>query len=129
VHYWATWCATCVAEIHKFDTLAPRLKKEDIEFLLIAVNDSRDSLLEFQQLGRTHLPFFVDVKDAHQTELGLRGLPVTVLLTRTGDIIPFEDPEYHNRVTKLRGSRKWLMPGVEQIFARAVEGYEAGLVW
>ncbi len=124
IHYWATWCATCVAEIQNFDTLAPRLKKVGIELLLIVVSDSPDNVRDFRHLGRSRLPFYTDLQNSHRNALELRGLPVTVLMSRTGDLIPFEDPAYRNKVTKLRGVRDWQMPGIEKIFESAIQRYE-----
>lgn len=124
IHYWATWCATCVAEIQNFDTLAPRLKKVGIELLLIAVSDTPDNVRDFRHLGRSTLPFYTDLQSSHRNALELRGLPVTVLMSRTGDLIPFEDPVYRNKVTKLRGARDWQRPGIEKIFESAIQGYE-----
>lgn len=124
IHYWATWCATCVAEIQNFDILAPRLKKVGIELLLIAVSDSTDNVKEFGLLGRSRLPFYVDLNNSHRDALGLRGLPVTVLMSRTGDLIPFEDPIYRNKVTKLHGARDWQRPGIEKLFESAIQRYE-----
>lgn len=124
IHYWATWCATCVAEIQNFDTLAPRLKKSGIEIFLIAVGDSPDNVRDFRHVGRSSLPFYIDLNNSHRNALDLRGLPVTVLMGRTGELIPFEDPAYRNKVTKLRGARDWQMPGTEKIFEAAIQRYE-----
>ena len=45
VHFWATWCAPCEAELPEFIDLAKKFEK--ITFFLIAVNDEEKKIHKF----------------------------------------------------------------------------------
>jgi len=47
VHFWATWCSPCEAELPSFVTLAKKLSGNGIRFVLVAVRDNEKKVRKF----------------------------------------------------------------------------------
>jgi len=89
LNFWATWCAPCVRELPSLDRLAGKLPKDRFAVLALSTDRAgRDRAAPFlKKLKAEHLGPALDSKSALARSLGLRGLPTTYVLDKTGRVI------------------------------------------
>jgi thiol-disulfide isomerase/thioredoxin len=111
VNFWATWCAPCRLEKPALDALAAELEGED--FAVIAVATGRhdlDAIDRFnREVGVAHLATYVDETNRLAQEMGVPGLPVTVVLNREG-----------MEIGRLMGGADWDTENAREIIRRLV---------
>jgi thiol-disulfide isomerase/thioredoxin len=98
VNFWATWCAPCRKEMPSLDRLQAELGGEDFEVVTIATGRNSPTGIRkfFEETGVTNLPMLLDPKSALARDMGILGLPVTVIL----------DPE-GREIARLIGDAEW----------------------
>ncbi len=98
VNFWATWCAPCREEMASLDKLQAEMGGEDFQVVTIATGRNPLPAIKkfFAEEGITTLPILTDAKQALARDMGVRGLPVTVILDRDG-----------NEVARLIGDADW----------------------
>ncbi len=86
LNLWATWCTPCVAEMPMLDRLQQQLGEEDAIVVALSIDrGGQEAVQEFyQRTGVTHLKVFVDPTMRAQSDLGLLGLPTTLIIDREG---------------------------------------------
>ena len=98
LNFWATWCAPCIQEMPTLERLAARLPTE--KFAVIAVSQDRGgaSIAKtfLDRIGVRSLPLYFDPNRRLSRDLGVRGLPTTVVIARDGTV-----------VGKLEGVAEW----------------------
>ena len=98
VNFWATWCAPCRKEMPGISELQSMLQGEDFEVLTIAAG--RNTLPAMQrflkQIDVDNLPLHTDPKMQLSRAMGVFGLPVTVILDKSG-----------REVARLQGDADW----------------------
>ncbi|MCF6315814.1 MAG: TlpA family protein disulfide reductase [Marinosulfonomonas sp.] len=98
LNFWATWCAPCRKEMPSLDNLQETLGGE--KFKVVTVATGRNTLpgIErfFQEADVTNLPILLDPKQALARDMGVLGLPITVILDPDG-----------NEIARLRGDAEW----------------------
>lgn len=98
VNFWATWCAPCIKEMPSLERLAARLPAE--KFVVIVVSQDKGGASKakpfLDRIGVRSLPLYVDPNGRLSRELGVRGLPTTVVIARDGTV-----------VGKLEGAAEW----------------------
>ncbi len=94
VNFWATWCAPCRAEMPSLDRLAASGQP------VVTVATGRNPLpaIErfWEETGIEHLPVLRDPRSGLSRQLGILGLPVTVILNPEGQ-----------EVARLTGDADW----------------------
>ncbi|QCP86468.1 TlpA family protein disulfide reductase [Cereibacter sphaeroides] len=100
-NFWATWCAPCREEMPTLDRLAAEMG--GAQFAVVTVATGRNAVPAirkfFDEAGVTHLPALRDPKSALARQIGVMGLPVTLVL----------DPE-GREVARLIGDADWDSP-------------------
>ncbi|MCF1708086.1 TlpA family protein disulfide reductase [Tabrizicola sp. J26] len=85
LNFWATWCAPCRIEMPSLD----RLQAAMPEVAVLPVATGRNSVEAINRFygdaGVTNLPILRDPKSALSRELGVLGLPVTLILNPEGE--------------------------------------------
>lgn len=98
VNFWATWCAPCREEMASLDRLQTELGGDDFQVVTIATGRNPMPAIRkfFAEEEIQALPILTDARQALARDMGVRGLPVTVLLDREG-----------NEVARLIGDADW----------------------
>ncbi len=85
LNFWATWCAPCRAEMPALDALAVF---DPGQVAVVTVATGRNLLPAinrfYEDTGIQNLPVLLDPKSALARQMGVAGLPVTVVLDRQG---------------------------------------------
>ncbi len=86
VNFWATWCAPCRKEMPHLAELQAELGGDDFRVVTIATGrNSPDGITRFfDEIGVDSLPRYTDPRQALARDLGIVGLPVTLVLNRDG---------------------------------------------
>ncbi|MEO1293031.1 MAG: TlpA disulfide reductase family protein, partial [Pseudomonadota bacterium] len=86
VNFWATWCAPCKREMPGIDNLSRALKGQDFEVVTISLDrgGARQARRFFDSIKARNLELFVDPKSRVARGMGVVGLPVSVLIDRSG---------------------------------------------
>jgi thiol-disulfide isomerase/thioredoxin len=89
VNFWATWCAPCRQEMPHLSALQAAMGSEDFQVVTIATGRNALPAIErfFDEIGVDNLPLHRDPQQELAHEMGVMGLPVSVLLNRDGQEI------------------------------------------
>lgn len=98
VNFWATWCAPCRKEMPSLDKLQETLGGERFEVVTVATgrNTLPGITKFFGKADVTHLPILLDPKQTLARDMGVLGLPITMII----------DPE-GREIARLRGDAPW----------------------
>ncbi|MDZ4395030.1 TlpA disulfide reductase family protein [Cypionkella sp.] len=96
LNFWATWCAPCRKEMPSLDRLAVAMP--EIAVVPVATGRNDVAMIEkfYAEAGVTALPVLRDPKSALARQMGVMGLPVTVIVNPAGE-----------EVARLIGDAEW----------------------
>ncbi|HTR97646.1 MAG TPA: TlpA disulfide reductase family protein [Candidatus Acidoferrales bacterium] len=86
VNFWATWCAPCRRELPRLDALNAELASHGGRVLAVSIDDDAQNVERFAQRHALHLAVMQDGADGLAHELDLQAVPVTLVLSRDGEI-------------------------------------------
>ena len=86
VNFWATWCAPCLREMPSLRRLHTRLAGPDFTVLALAQDLKGWPVIEpfIRRLGLGSLPVFLDRGGVFARDIGVKGLPTSILFDRSG---------------------------------------------
>ena len=98
LNFWATWCAPCRKEMPGLEALQLEFGGENFEVLTLATGRNEPQMIQkfFDEIGVENLPLHRDPKQELARQMGVLGLPVTVLL----------DPQGHE-IARMTGDAEW----------------------
>lgn len=98
LNFWATWCAPCRKEMPSLDNLQKQLGGPKFEVVTVATgrNTLPGITKFFEKAGVTQLPILLDPKQGLARDMGVLGLPVSVVIDPNG-----------NEIARLRGDTEW----------------------
>jgi len=111
VHFWATWCFPCRAEMPTMDALQRELGDELIVLPLSLDRDGAELVRNYyNDHNLTTLPVFIDEKMAAGRALRVHGIPATVFVNGEGA-----------EVARVLGDRDWSDPDVIELVRHIIE--------
>ncbi|MGB7241385.1 MAG: TlpA disulfide reductase family protein [Sulfitobacter sp.] len=98
LNFWATWCAPCRKEMPMLSALQTEFGGPDFEVLTIATGRNSPAGITkfFKEQNISNLPRHQDPKQQLASQMGIFGLPITVILDREG-----------REIARLRGDADW----------------------
>ncbi len=113
LNFWATWCAPCRKEMPMLDALQEEFGGEGFEVVTIAAgrNSVQGIRRFFEEVGVENLPILLDPRQELSREMGVFGLPITVILDPQG-----------REIARLRGEADWESESAKAIVSALVSG-------
>ena len=108
LNFWATWCAPCRKEMPMLSELQSEFGGDTFEVLTLATgrNSTPGIKTFFDEINVKNLPRHQDPKQAVASQMGIFGLPITVII----------DPE-GQEIARLRGDAEWNSDSAKAIIA------------
>ncbi|MDZ7708984.1 MAG: TlpA disulfide reductase family protein [Roseovarius sp.] len=108
VNFWATWCAPCRAEMPTLSALEREMGGEDFAVVTIATGrNPLPAMKKFMdEIGADNLPLHRDPKSALARQMGVFGLPMTMILDAEG-----------REIGRLTGDADWNSDSARAIIA------------
>ncbi|WP_231592728.1 TlpA family protein disulfide reductase [Pelagovum pacificum] len=113
VNFWATWCVPCRDEMPALSQLQSDLGGDDFEVVTIASGRNPPPAMEkfFEEIGVDNLPLHRDPTQALAREMGVLGLPITVIVDREG-----------NELGRLQGGADWASEDAKAVVEGVIGG-------
>ncbi|MFT6022262.1 MAG: thiol-disulfide isomerase/thioredoxin [Ascidiaceihabitans sp.] len=111
LNFWATWCAPCRKEMPMLSELQDEFSGDKFEVLTIATGRNSPAGITkfFADTGITNLPRHQDPKQKLASQMGIFGLPITVILDPQG-----------REIARLRGDADWASDSAKAIIAELI---------
>lgn len=111
VNFWATWCAPCRHEMPMLSALQSEFGGDDFEVVTIATGRNNPAAIQkfLEEINATNLPRHQDPKQKLAAQMGVFGLPITVII----------DPE-GREIARLRGDADWSSDSAKAIIATLI---------
>lgn len=115
LNFWATWCAPCREEMPSLQNLQARLGSEDFAVVTLATGRNPPQAIRrfFEEIGVDALPQHRDINQQIAREMGVFGLPITVILNPEGQ-----------EIARLRGDAHWDSPEAIALIEALIAGGE-----
>jgi thiol-disulfide isomerase/thioredoxin len=111
LNFWATWCAPCREEMPSLQNLQSALGGEEFTVVTLATGRNPPQAIRrfFEEIGVTTLPQYRDINQQIAREMGVFGLPITVILNPEG-----------REIARLRGDAHWDSPEALALIAALI---------
>jgi len=86
LNFWASWCVPCTVEMPEVESFYKAHQGSGIVVLGINVGESADVARDFVQREGVTFPIALDEDSGVATSYGMRGLPMTIVIDKTGTI-------------------------------------------
>ncbi len=112
LNFWATWCAPCRKEMPMLAELQTELGGETFEVLTLATGHNPPPAMKkfFKDSNITNLPLHRDPKQKIARDMGVLGLPITVILNTEG-----------KEIARVRGDADWSSDTAKAILSALIE--------
>ena len=111
LNFWATWCAPCRKEMPMLAELQSEFGGDTFEVVTLATgrNSPQGIVKFFDETGITNLPRHQDPKQDVAKEMGIFGLPITVIINPEGE-----------EIARLRGDADWSSDNAKAILSALI---------
>lgn len=110
LNFWATWCAPCREEMPSLDRLQAEMGDDDFQVVAIAAGHNPPPAVKkfLTEENIRNLPVRLDPRQALAREMGVMGMPVTILIDRDG-----------NEIARLIGGADWSSDAARTVVTQA----------
>lgn len=111
LNFWATWCAPCRKEMPMLSELQTELGGDTFEVVTLATGRNAPPAMKkfFNDIGVDNLPLHRDPKQKIARDMGVLGLPITVILNKEGA-----------EIARLRGDADWASQNAKDILSALI---------
>lgn len=111
LNFWATWCPPCREEMPALNALQETLGSDEFRVVTLATGRNPPQAIRrfFEEEGVTALPQYRDINQQIARDMGVFGLPITVILNREGQ-----------EIARLRGDADWASPEAMALIAALI---------
>ena len=113
IDVWATWCHSCLANMHKFAAMRDRFENEsDVCFITVSIDRSEDKEQWLETIAKNNmqdmLNLFPDceVQSQFEGDFQISGVPRYIIIGKKGEIVsahaPSPGPEMASMIEKAR---------------------------
>ena len=112
INFWATWCSPCTKEMPSLNELQSKFDTKNLKIVTVATgrNNPNKILAFFKKYNLSNLENYRDPKGKLALELGVIGLPFSVIISK----------EKRN-IGQLIGPIDWSKKEVEDLFIELIE--------
>ncbi|MFT5798922.1 MAG: thiol-disulfide isomerase/thioredoxin [Candidatus Azotimanducaceae bacterium] len=112
INFWATWCAPCRKEMPMLSALQAEFGGDDFEVVTIATGRNTEAGIKkfFEGANIDNLPSYQDPKQALASQMGIFGLPITVIMNPDG-----------KEIARLRGDADWVSDSAKAIITQLIK--------
>jgi len=112
LNFWATWCAPCRKEMPHLSEIQNEFGGDDLQVVTIATGLNQRPAMErfFDEIGVNNLPLHTDANSALARDMGVVGLPVTLIMDPNGQ-----------EVARLIGDADWASDSAKAILTALLE--------
>ncbi|MBI2917397.1 MAG: redoxin domain-containing protein [Chloroflexi bacterium] len=87
VDFWASWCIPCRQEAPELEKAYQKYRQRGVEFVGVAIWDSRSEVLRFMQKYGVDYPVALDEKGVAAIDYGVTGIPEKYFISRDGRLL------------------------------------------
>ena len=113
LNFWATWCAPCRKEMPQLSQLQAELGGDAFEVVTLATGRNPPQAMKrfFEEIAVENLPLHTDPKQQIARDMGVLGLPITVILNPEGQ-----------EIARLSGDADWSSDSAKAIMEALIAG-------
>lgn len=117
LNFWATWCAPCRKEMPTLSELQAEMGGDEFEVVTLATGRNPPPAMKtfFDEIGVDNLPLHRDPDMKIAREMGILGLPITVIMNREGQ-----------EIARLQGEAHWSSDTARAILQALVDRDASG---
>ncbi|WP_434290187.1 TlpA disulfide reductase family protein [Celeribacter sp. SCSIO 80788] len=114
LNFWATWCAPCRKEMPALDQLSSTYGNQGLVVLPVATgHNPLPAIRSFYEKAEIQsLPLRMDGKGAMARDMGVLGLPVSILISPDG-----------KEIARMTGDAEWFSPSAQNIVTELLSSY------
>lgn len=89
LHFWATWCPPCRAELPEMNNLAEKLNADEnaqLQFLAVCISDTEKNRASFMKKNKYTFSGTLDSDNSIALKYGIQGIPTSLLISPDGKI-------------------------------------------
>lgn len=87
LHFWSTWCWTCISEIPAVEKIYNEFEEKDLVVLTILVDDDGRNLSGIMKRTQINYPVLLDPEGSVADAYAVWGVPETFIIDRNGVIL------------------------------------------
>jgi len=113
LNIWATWCMPCRKEMPTLDRLEGRLGSKDFHVIALSIDRKGIEAINdfYREVGIEKLAIYLDPSGKGSHELGIPGVPTTLLINREG-----------GEIARKLGEAEWNRPEMVSLVEQTITG-------